>query len=242
MAADIDIVIPVYNEGRNIVACLDSLARAVTRPFRVLLCYDSEEDDTRDALASYHPHGFDIAWVRNPDRGALGAVLSGFRASTAPAVLVYPADDDYNAGRVDAMLALFDRGCDIVSGSRFSRGGCMQGCPPLKAVLVRTSSFLLYHLAGVPTRDATNGLRLFSRRVVEQIAVESRHGFAFSLELLVKCQRRGWRVGEVAVQWFERRQGQSRFNILSWLPDYLHWFGYAFATRVRGLLRCGRRA
>ena len=44
-------------------------------------------------------------------------------------------------------------------------GGDMVGCPLLKAMLVRSANFTLHHLARVPTRDASNGFRLFSRRV-----------------------------------------------------------------------------
>jgi hypothetical protein len=42
----LDIVIPVYNEGRNIVKVLAALQAAVTMPCRILICYDFEEDDT----------------------------------------------------------------------------------------------------------------------------------------------------------------------------------------------------
>jgi dolichol-phosphate mannosyltransferase len=36
----------------------------------------------------------------------------------------------------------------------------------------------------------------------------------------------------VPVQWFERRHGESRFRVLEWLPAYLRWYGYAFATTL----------
>ena len=108
----------------------------------------------------------------------------------------------------------------------------MIGCPLLKAVLVRAASFTLHHLARLPTRDASNGLRLFSRRVVERITVESDQGFCFSIELLVKVHRLRWRIGEIPAQWIERQQGQSRFRLLKWLPAYLRWYAYAFATTV----------
>jgi hypothetical protein len=32
------------------------------------------------------------------------------------------------------------------------------------------------------------------------------------------------------VRWFERRHGQSRFRVVKWLPGYLRWYAYAFAT------------
>jgi hypothetical protein len=109
-------------------------------------------------------------------------------------------------------------------------GGAMVGCPPLKAALVRSANFTLRHLARLPTTDASNGFRMFSRRVIERIAVESDEGFCYSIELLVKAHRLGWRIDEVPVRWFERRHGASRFQVISWLPAYLRWYGYAFAT------------
>jgi hypothetical protein len=32
------------------------------------------------------------------------------------------------------------------------------------------------------------------------------------------------------VTWIERQSGESRFRVLKWLPAYLRWYGYAFAT------------
>jgi hypothetical protein len=85
-------------------------------------------------------------------------------------------------------------------------------------------------VARLPTTDASNGFRMFSRRVVERIPVESEAGFCYSIELLVKAHRLGWRIAEVPVRWFERRHGASRFQVIKWLPAYLRWYGYAFAT------------
>ena len=71
----IDIVIPVYNEGSNILATLSALARGVQTPARVLICYDLNEDDTLPAVRN-NPDawvGLDVKFVRNPGRGAHGA-------------------------------------------------------------------------------------------------------------------------------------------------------------------------
>ncbi len=228
----LDIVIPVYNEGANIRQTLQSIARAVTTPKRVLICYDREDDDTLPAIRNNRDAFGELAidFVRNRGRGAHGAVLSGFAVSEAPYAIVFPADDDYNAGILDAMVRQAETGCDIVCASRFMQGGSMVGCPWLKAALVRAGNFTLYHLARLPTRDASNGFRLFSRRAMDEIVVESDRGFCYSIELLVKCHRLGWRIGEVPARWFQRAHGVSRFQVLKWLPAYLRWYLYAFAT------------
>jgi glycosyltransferase involved in cell wall biosynthesis len=227
---ELDIVIPVYNEGKNILPVLDSFKQHVKTSFRVLICYDQETDNTLPVVRSYTQHAFPIELIKNRGRGALGAVLTGFEDSTAPAVLMYPADDDYNAPRIDPMVQEFRRGCEIVVASRFIRGGCMKGCPWLKAALVRSSAFALHYLGRLPTHDPSNGLRIFSRRTLDNIPIESTVGFAYSIELLVKAHRLGWPIGEVPAAWLERRAGKSRFQVLKWVPQYLKWFFYAFAT------------
>jgi SAM-dependent methyltransferase len=145
------------------------------------------------------------------------------------------------------MYRKFEEGCDIVAASRFMRGGCMKGCPFPKAFFVRAASFTLHWLAGVPVHDASSGFRLFSRRVIDRLWIESREGFTYSIELLVKCRRLGWKIGEVPALWFERTRGRSRFRVWRWLPHYLVWYRYAFATaylrrppstvRLRGMER-----
>jgi glycosyltransferase involved in cell wall biosynthesis len=235
-APRLDIIIPVYNEGANILPTLQSIARETRTPARVLIGYDRDDDDTLPAIDQNRNAlgGLTVDFVRNRGRGAHGAVLTCFRASTAAYALVLPADDDYNAGMLDAMVAEADRGCEIVCASRFMPGGSMVGCPWLKAVLVRAGNFTLHHLARLPTHDASNGFRLFSRRVIDEIVIESDRGFCYSIELLVKCHRLGWRIGEVPAHWFQRKHGASRFQVVRWLPAYLRWYAYAFATTWLG--------
>jgi glycosyltransferase involved in cell wall biosynthesis len=232
--ADLDIVIPVYNEGVNILRVLAALKADVTTAFRVLVCYDFDEDTTLAALRSDGVPEAEIALVLNPNRGPHSAVVAGLRASTAPAVVVYAADDDYNAGILDSMAEKIAQGNDIACASRFMPGGSMVGCPWLKAVLVRGAGFTMRHFARMPTHDASNGFRMFSRRTIEEIQIESTEGFTYSLELLVKVHRMGWKVAEVPAQWIERNldQGASRFKVLGWLPAYLRWYFYGFATTI----------
>jgi len=229
-APQLDIVIPVYNEGPNILGTLHALAAQVQSRYRVLICYDFDEDDTLLAIRGHSGLG-NLELVRNRGRGAHQAVMTGFQYGRSPHVLVYAADDDYNAGIVDGMLQKAKESNDVVCASRFMRGGNMVGCPWLKAMLIRTASFSLYHFAGMPTHDSSNGFRMFSRRLLDRVHIESRRGFTYSIELLAKCHRLGWSIAEVPAQWRERAHGQSRFRVVRWLPAYLRWYFYIFATR-----------
>jgi dolichol-phosphate mannosyltransferase len=233
--ARLDIIIPVFNEGENITHVLDALRQDVATPFRVLVCYDRDDDNTLPAVEAYPERSsLDVVLVKNHASGPHAAVMTGFEQSTAAYVLVYPADDTDNAGRIDQLVQESERGCDMVVASRFIPGGCMVGAPPLKGFLVRAAAFTMHYGARLPVRDPSNGLRLFSRRVIDQVAVESTSGFCYSIELLVKCHRLGWPIGEIPFTWHERKVGQSRFKVLKWVPKYLRWYFYAFATTWLG--------
>lgn len=235
MTARLDIIVPVFNEGENITRVLDAFRNHVETPFRVLICYDRDDDDTLPAVEAYPERSsLDVVFVKNRASGPHAAVMTGFEQSTAPYVLVYPADDTDNASRIDQIVEEAERGRDVVVASRFIPGGCMVGAPPLKGFLVRAAAFTLHYAARLPVRDPSNGLRLFSRRVIDQVAVESTSGFCYSIELLVKCHRLGWPIGEIPFVWYERKVGQSRFRVLKWVPKYLRWYFYAFATTWLG--------
>src|SRR5258706_1165091 len=232
MSPELDIVIPVYNEGHNIVALLAALKHALATPARVLICYDDAEDDTLPAIRENADAfaGLPVELVRNTGRGVHGAIMTGFAKSTAPFILMFPADDHINAPILDRMVALAHEGCDIVCASRFMPGGAMIGCPLIKAGLVVSGNFTLRHLARLPTTDASHRLRMFSRPVIERIAVESTEGFCYSIELLVKAHRLGWKIPEAPVTWIQRPDRRTRFPVFRLLPSYLRWYVYAFAT------------
>jgi dolichol-phosphate mannosyltransferase len=227
----IDILMPVYEEGERVWPVLDSLLEKVRTPFRVLICYDDEGDSTLGALERYERRDeLDMVLVKNRGQGAYEAIETGFQFSNTDAVVVLPADDTHNAGILDEMIAHFEAGAALVCASRFMKGGRMKGCRWQKALLVRTASLSLYYLGRLSSHDASNGFRLFSRRVLDGIEIETKKGFAFSLELLVKCHRLGWSVAEVPAKGIERNEEKSRFQIIKWLPIYLRWYFYGLAT------------
>ena len=80
-------------------------------------------------------------------------------------MIVYPADDFLNTKLIDKIYSKFKEGSDLVVCSRFIKGGSMKGCPLIKSLLVRTASFTLYWLSSIPVRDASNGFRMFSRKI-----------------------------------------------------------------------------
>ena len=162
--------------------------------------------------------------------GPCEAVKQGLYYGNSDCVIVYPADDLLNISIIDQMYISFKNNNDIVVASRFIKGGSMKGCPLIKSILVRVASSTLYFLSSIPVRDASNGFRLFSRKLLNTVNVESKVGFAYSLELLAKCNRLKLQIAEIPAQWEERSEDTSRFKIFKWLPQYLRWYFYGLST------------
>ncbi len=226
----LEIVIPIYNEGDKVIKLLDQFQTFIKTQFRVLLCYDMEDDNIFNYQDSIKKFNFKVLLVKNPSKGPCLEVKAGLYYGNSDCVIVYPADDFLNIKIIDQMYISFKNNNDVVVASRFMKGGSMTGCPIIKSVLVRIASSTLYLLSSIPVRDASNGFRLFSRKLLNTINVESKIGFAYSLELLAKCNRLKLKIHEVPSQWEERSEGSSRFKILKWLPEYLKWYLYGLET------------
>ena len=226
----LEIVIPIYNEGESILKLFESFQKLIKTEFRILLCYDLDDDTIFNFKNQFNKFNFEIVFVKNSLAGPCEAIKKGLYFGNSDCVIVYPADDFLNFNIIDKMYIAYKENYDIVVASRFMQGGSMKGCPFIKSILVRFASTTLYFLSSIPVRDASNGFRLFSRRLLNTVNIESKVGFAYSLELLSKCNRLNLKIYEIAAQWEERSVGSSRFKIIKWLPEYLRWYFYGLGT------------
>ena len=225
-----EIIIPVYNEGENVIKVFDHLKNNVQNKFVLLLCYDDETDDLFSNLEILKKKNVEFKLIKNKYHGPCGAVKTGLLYSDSDIKIVYPADDLINGKIIDKMIEKYDEGYDIVAPSRFMKGGSMKNCPIIKSILVRLASFTLFRLSSIPIEDASNGFRLFSSKVVNKFEIESKLGFAYSLELLVKAHRHRFNITQIPSSWEEREIGKSNFKILKWLKEYLRWYMYGLST------------
>ncbi|MBE7415149.1 MAG: glycosyltransferase family 2 protein [Deltaproteobacteria bacterium] len=233
----ISIVIPVYNEGGNIRAALAEIKAKVRTPHNVLIVYDFEEDNTLPVVREMAARGevAGLALVRNKyGRGVLNAIKTGFESADREAVLVVMADLSDDLAVVDGMYAKLKAGYGVVCGSRYMKGGRQIGGPFLKKALSRTAGLTLHLIAGIPTHDATNSFKMYSKELLDNIEIESTGGFELGMELVIKAHFKGYGVTEVPSTWKDRVEGESRFMLMKWLPRYLHWYFFAFRNAAFG--------
>jgi len=219
-----DLIIPVYNE-KNIIKLIDYIFINSKKFLNIYICYDNENDITIKILKkSNYKNSSKIILLKNIFKGPCEAIKTGIYSSKADALIIYPADDFHNGLLLDKMYKLFLEGYDIVCPSRFIKDGLIKNCPLVKYIIVKIISFSLYHFSNIKIKDPTNGFRLFSKKLIEKYPIQSKLGFAYSLELLVKANKNNYKITEIPSIWIEREDRKSNFKIFKWAKDYLKWY------------------
>ena len=111
------------------------------------------------------------------------------------------------------------RESDIVVGSRMENP---QGMPSLRYWTNMVTSLITTLLAGVRIRDSQSGFRWISRRVLQEVSLESPK-FAIESELLIKAGKKGFKITEIPITTIYLPESTKRSKI-SPLKDTLRFF------------------
>jgi glycosyltransferase involved in cell wall biosynthesis len=228
----VSIVVPVYNEGEEIVPFLERVFEAVTLPCEVLAVYDMPGDTTVPVLEKYAENEPRLVPTHNTyGRGPARALRYGLEHAAADVIVVTMADGSDDPQQIDQLTRLVERGVVVAAASRYMKGGQQVGGPYLKSLLSRLAGLSLHLFARVNTHDATNSFKAYNRAFVQRVGIESDAGFELGLEMVAKARRYRLPVAEIPTIWLDRRGGQSNFHMYEWLPTYLRWYMYAFGPR-----------
>jgi len=228
----LDIIIPVYNEDKNIVQLLKKLENEINCNFRILICYDNDNDTTLKHIKANDIITKETLLIKNPNQGPNSAIIEGINSSNAEIILIYMADDFENIKLINKMIDLIDSGNELVIPSRFIPGGRMQGAKKIKKMITIIGSYLVYYLARIPFKDCTNAFKMFSKNLKDKIKLESTTGFTFALELTTKSYLSSFKIIEIPSVWIETKDRKSNFKIYKWLPYYIYWLLYSIIKNL----------
>jgi dolichol-phosphate mannosyltransferase len=233
MKPRVSIVIPAYNEGSEIEDVLGRLTETVQLPSEIVIVVDTPDDSTVPYVEKYSLRNPQIRLLINDvEPGPAQAIRYGIERATADVVVVTMADGCDDPQQIDQLVRLVERGVVVAAASRYSRGGQQVGGPFLKSLMSRMAGLSLWALARVGTRDATNSFKAYDVDFIRTVGITSGAGFEIGIELVAKARRARLPVAELPTIWLERNQGVSNFKIVSWLPHYLRWWGFAFGPRL----------
>jgi len=224
---ELSVVIPVYNEDRNIVPTIHRINECVPVTHEIICVYDFDEDTTVPVIRELQQQQYgQLRLAKNTiARGPSGAIRTGFREARGSRVLVVMADLCDDLSQVPQMLDLVPEHADVACPSRYCAGGRqLMEAVTAKVWFPKTAGFLLERLVALPTRDPTNSYKMYSADMLKSLELTSTIMFSVTLEVVVKAHCLGRRIVEIPTVWRDREHGASNFRIGPAVPAYFKWF------------------
>jgi dolichol-phosphate mannosyltransferase len=215
---ELSIVIPCYNECRNVAPMIARLDAALTGlAWEAVFVDDDSPDGTAAMVRGFAALDRRIRCIRRIGRrGLASAVIEGALSSSAAFVAVIDGDLQHDETRLPVMLAALRNGqADIVIASRFAAGGDAAG---LSAEWRHTLSAVAIRMAGSMLRaeltDPMSGFFMLRQSLFERIAPRlTGQGFKILLDLLLSAPVK-LRVVEIGASFRAREAGESKLSPL----------------------------
>ncbi|MDT0309058.1 bifunctional glycosyltransferase family 2/GtrA family protein [Streptomyces sp. DSM 44917] len=228
----LDVVIPVYNEERDLEPCVRRLHAHLSAgfpyPFRVTIADNASRDATAEVAAALQAELPEVTAVHLPEKGRGRALRHTWAASPAPVLAYMDVDLSTDLAALLPLVApLISGHSDLAIGTRLSPGSrVVRG--PKREVISRAYNLLLRTTLATRFSDAQCGFKAIRKDVAERLLPMTQDtGWFFDTEMLVVAERAGLRIHEVPVDWVD--DPDSRVDILA-----------TALADLRGIARLGR--
>jgi dolichol-phosphate mannosyltransferase len=210
------IIIPTYNEKENLESLVEAIFQ-LGRDMEILVVDDGSPDGTGEIADRLSKQNERVHVIHREGKLGLGsAYLRGFRfAIDRKYDLVFEMDADFShdPGYLPSFLEKAET-CDVVLGSRYVQGVNVINWPMSRLLLSYFANVYTRVITGLPVRDATGGFKCFRREALESIDLDNvkSDGYSFQIEMTFKCWKKGFRICEIPIIFYERRKGQSKMS------------------------------
>ena len=218
------IVIPAYNEGSvigDVVKNAMNELRKTKYDFEIVVVNDGSRDDTsnqaRQAGAKVIDH------ILNSGAGSATATcLSYANQNGFDAAATMDADGQHLPGDVTRGFEVLESSnADLLIGSRLIDS---KGMSRVKVIGNKGLSFITFFLFGINSTDSQSGLRIFSRRSLQQLRWKT-SGYEFCSEMLWRANQIGLKIDEFSIKAvyteYSKAKGQNNWNAVNIIKSLL---------------------
>jgi putative flippase GtrA len=224
MPADVEIVVPVYNEQAVLEATVRRLYTYLGASFpftwSIVVADNASTDATPRIAAALAAELPAVRHLRLERKGRGVALREAWSASRARVVAYMDVDLSTDLRALLPLVApLLSGHSDVAIGSRLARGACVTRGPK-RELISRSYNSILHAALGARFSDAQCGFKALSAPAARALLPDVRDdGWFFDTELLVLAQRHGMRIHEVPVDWID--DPDSRVDIVRTAVDDL---------------------
>ena len=210
------IIIPTYNEIENIekmVRTLFDLYPSIS----LLIIEDGSPDGTANVVKRLMNEFGNLSIYERAGKLGLGtAYIAGFKwALQKKFQYIFEMDCDFSHDPkqvADLLAAAVEN--DLIIGSRYVEGIRIINWPIQRLLLSYGASIYTRFITGIPVYDTTGGFKCFKRTTLEALDLDNiiSNGYSFQLELNYKIWVKGFKIKEVPIVFYERKNGQSKMG------------------------------
>ncbi len=221
------LVVPTYNEGKNIQQIVEILSRlldqALLNDYELIVVDDDSPDRTWE-LAQEMMSDYPQLRVmrRQTERGLSTAVIRGWQAATGQVLGVIDGDLQHPPEVLIQLLQTLEQGADLAVGSRHIEGGGTSDWGFVRRMLSRGAQLLgliiLPHVVG-RVSDPMSGYFMVRRAAIADCLMNP-----FGYKILIEVLGRGniHEVAEVGYVFQERQEGESKVTWRQYVEYLLH--------------------
>jgi dolichyl-phosphate beta-glucosyltransferase len=208
---DLSIIIPAFEEEKKIARDVEAAAQfleANALKGEVIVVDDGSQDHTARAAREVRvPSAVKRNVIRyEQHRGKGHGVRTGMRASIGRYAMFADCGLCIPYGNALQGLEMLGNGeCDIAHGSRrHIESDILQDQPWHRRLLSRTFKATVRTILGVPRQltDTQCGFKIYKGDVARELYGECiTDGFMFDIEIILRADRKGYRIGEFPVEW-----------------------------------------
>ncbi len=225
-APEISVVIPVLDEKENVIPLTEELLQVLAtfgRPFEIIFVDDGSRDGTTDLLSQLASDAPEVGLiVFRKNFGKAAALLAGFERSRGKFVITMDGDQQDDPAEIPRLIGRLEQGDDLVSGWKRKRRDPLNKVIPSRLFNMATSL-----IGGLRLHDYNCGLKGYRRTVIENIDLYGElHRY-----IPVLAYRKGFRVGELAVNHRPRTRGRSKYGASRFSKGFLDLITVFFLTR-----------
>lgn len=222
------VIIPTYNEIDNIERIIERVLPQ-DKSIEILIVDDNSPDGTGEKVIEIMKDNPKVHIIQRHGKMGLGsAYVAGFEYAIANKydfVFEMDADFSHNPNDIPRMLKAIEDN-DLVIGSRYVQGVNVVNWPMSRLLLSYFASFYVKVITGMKVDDPTGGFKCFRRTVLESIDLSTimSDGYSFQVEMNYRVYKKNYRVKEIPIVFYERRDGQSKMSKrIVWEAVFMVW-------------------
>jgi dolichol-phosphate mannosyltransferase len=211
------VIIPTYNEKKNIEKVLNTVFGLKIENLDVLIIDDNSPDGTAEFIQQYMKSQNSLLLIQRPAKLGLGtAYITGFKYALErdyQYIFEMDADLSHDPKEIPNFLHAVKE-ADLVIGSRYLTGINVINWPLLRLFISVMASKYTRFITGLPIHDCTSGFKCFNQRILEAIPLEevSSSGYSFQIEMNFKAWKRGFKIKEIPIIFYDRTEGASKMS------------------------------